>query len=206
MKPKRRCTSVVSGVPLLIGVEKKTWLISHFIIRLTHANVWESMWKPCSCTQFIKSRIFYYKSRENPYQYRKSHENPYQVLQVTRESVSGTTSHVRCVWTCNEIEGSYDKIIITIVPSYTGKNITRLLPLALLLVLRTRNNTDGNKLVIFSGIALYYGDNYIFSIEEINNRPGCYHSLYSTPRGLLDQPTCSSRGSPMFIADRIQSL
>ena len=33
-----------------------------------------------------------------------------------------------------------------------------LLPLALLLVLRTRNNTDGNKLVIFSGIALYYGD------------------------------------------------
>ena len=40
---------------------------------------------------------------------------------------------------------------------------TRLLPLALLLVLRTRNNTDGNKLVIFSGIALYYGDNYILS-------------------------------------------
>ena len=24
----------------------------------------------------------------------------------------------------------------------------------------TRNNTDGNKLVIFSGIALYYGDDY----------------------------------------------
>ena len=136
-------------------------MIFNFIIRLTHANVWESMGKPCSCTQFIKSRIFYYKSRENPYQYCKSRENPYQVLQVTRESVSGTTSHVRCVWTCNEIEGSYDKIIITIVPSYTGKNITRLLPLALLLVLRTRNNTDGNKLVIFSGIALYYGDNYI---------------------------------------------
>ena len=43
------------------------------------------------------------------------------VLQVMRESISGTTSHVRCVWTCNEIEGSYDKIIITIVPSYTGK-------------------------------------------------------------------------------------
>ena len=64
---------------------------------------------------------------------------------------------------CNEIEGSYDKIIITIVPRYTRKNITRLLPLALLLVLRTRNNTDGNKLVIFSGIALYYGDNYILT-------------------------------------------
>ena len=28
-------------------------------------------------------------------------------------------------------------------------------------MLRTRNNTDGNKLVIFSGIASYYGDNYI---------------------------------------------
>ena len=28
-------------------------------------------------------------------------------------------------------------------------------------MLRTRNNTDGNKLVIFSGIALYYGDTYI---------------------------------------------
>ena len=62
---------------------------------------------------------------------------------------------------CNEIEGSYDKIIITIAPSYTGKNITRLSPLALLLVLRTRNNTDGNKLMLFSGIALYYSDNYI---------------------------------------------
>ena len=80
---------------------------------------------------------------------------------VTKMTYISTTSHVRCIWMCNEIEGSYDKIIITIVPSYTGKNITRLLLLALLLVLRTRNNTDGNKLVIFSGIALYYGDNYI---------------------------------------------
>ena len=139
------------------------------IIRLTHANVWESMGKPCSCTQFIKSHILYYKSRDNLYQYYKSRENPYQVLQVTRESVSGTTSHVRCVWTCNEIEGSYDKIIITIAPSYTGKSITRLLPLALLLVLRTRNNTDGNKLVIFSGIASYCGDNYILSMPRPNH-------------------------------------
>ena len=79
------------------------------------------MGKPCSCMQFIKSRICYYKSCENPYQYCKSRENPYQVLQVTREFVSGTTSHVRCVRTCNEIEGLYDKITITIVPSYTGK-------------------------------------------------------------------------------------
>ena len=55
------------------------------------------------------------------------------------------------------------KYIITIVPSYTGKNITHLLPLALLLVLCTCNNTDGNKLVIYSGIAFYYGDNYIIA-------------------------------------------
>ena len=29
----------------------------------------------------------------------------------------------------------------------------------------TRNNTDSNKLVIFSGIASYYGDNYILSYK-----------------------------------------
>ena len=39
-----------------------------FIVCLTRANVCESMGKPCSCRQFIKSRLFYYKSRENPYQ------------------------------------------------------------------------------------------------------------------------------------------
>ena len=43
----------------------------------------------------------------------------YILPQVLQESVSGTTSHVCCV--CNEIKGSYDKIIITIVPSYTGE-------------------------------------------------------------------------------------
>ena len=59
-------------------------VVRTFIIRLTHANVWESMGKPCSCMQCIESRIFYCKLRENPYQYYKSRENPYQVLQVTR--------------------------------------------------------------------------------------------------------------------------
>ena len=53
------------------------------IIRLTHANVWESMGKPCSCVQFIKNRIFYCKSRENPYQYYKSCENPYRDITIT---------------------------------------------------------------------------------------------------------------------------
>ena len=33
MKPKRCCTSVVSAVPLLTGVKKKVWLISHFLNR-----------------------------------------------------------------------------------------------------------------------------------------------------------------------------
>ena len=40
------------------------------------------------------------------------------------------------------------------------KNITRLLLLALLLM-HTHNNTDSNKLVIFSGTVLYYGNTYI---------------------------------------------
>ena len=43
------------------------------------------------------------------------------VLQVMQESITGTASHTCCIWMCNEIKGSYDKIIITIVPSYTGK-------------------------------------------------------------------------------------
>ena len=47
-------------------------VIKYLIIHLTHANVWESMGKPCSCTRFIKSCILY-----------KSCENPYQVLPVT---------------------------------------------------------------------------------------------------------------------------
>ena len=77
----------------------------------------------------------------------------------TRIRIS-TTSHMRIrIKYCklralrlnvhNEIKGSHDKIIITIVPRYTRKNITCLLPLELFLLLRTCNNTDGNKLDIF---------------------------------------------------------
>ena len=100
-----------------------------------------------------KKPYFYSKSRKNLYQYCKSRENPYQVLQVTCAAYErAMKSEVRMI-----------KIIITIVPSYTGKNITRLLPLAFLLVLHIRGNTDGNKLVIFSNIALYYGDTYIIT-------------------------------------------
>ena len=48
--------------------------------------------KPCSCMQFLKT------------------------VWILREP--GTTSHVCCIWTCNEIAGLCDKFIITIVPSY----------------------------------------------------------------------------------------
>ena len=65
------------------------------------------------------------------------------VLQVMRESVSGTTSHAR--------------IRIRYYKSHA-------------LRLRTRNNTDGNKLVIFSGIALYYGANYILMLIKISEK------------------------------------
>ena len=53
------------------------------LIRLTHANVWESMGKPCSCTEFIKSRILHYMSGKSLFQY-----------QVTWQFASGTTSHM----------------------------------------------------------------------------------------------------------------
>ena len=80
--------------------------IMHIIICLPHTNVWETgrQWerKPCSCTLFTKSCIFYCKSRKNPYQYYKSHENSYQysyqVLQVTRTtSEAAMKSKVRMI-------------------------------------------------------------------------------------------------------------
>ena len=49
-------------------------------IRLTHTNVWQSVGKPCSCTQF--TFLLHVQVTENPYQYYKSRKNPYQVLQV----------------------------------------------------------------------------------------------------------------------------
>ena len=94
-----------------------------------------------------KTIFFYYKSRENLYQYCKSCENLYQV-QVT----CAVSKHAM-------------KSEVCIIKHYLHS--TRLLPLALLLVLRTCNNTDGNKLVIFSSIALYYGGTYIVSAQTV---------------------------------------
>ena len=98
------------------------------------------MGKPCSCTQFIKKLYF--------------------LRQVTRESVSGTTSHVRASEHAMKL-----KVRMIKSQALPEKNNTQLLPLAMLLVLHTRNNTygnntDSNKVVIFSGIAWYYGDTY----------------------------------------------
>ena len=81
----------------------------------------------------------------------------YVLLQATQETVSGITSHVRASEHAMKSKvHNYDKIIITIVPRYTGRNITHLLPLAMLLMLCTHNSTDSNTFMIFSGIAWYY--------------------------------------------------
>ena len=87
--------------------------------------------------QFMKSLILYYKSRENPYEYCKSRENMYQVLQVTRESYQ--VLQVTCAASDHVIKLKV-RMIITIVPSYIGKYITGLLPVAMLLVLTATNS------------------------------------------------------------------
>ena len=73
---------------------------------------------------------------EKALQLRSVYKKPNFVLQVTPESISGTTKLYR------------KKIMLL---------------LALLLMLHTRNNTDGNKLVIFSSIRLYYGDTSVMT-------------------------------------------
>ena len=62
---------------------------------LTCANVWKSMGKPCSCMQ---KRLFF-----------------------SSFTISRVRICIRYCKSCSEIEGSYDKIIIAIVPNYTGK-------------------------------------------------------------------------------------
>ena len=105
------------------------------IIRLTHANVWKSMGKSYSCMQFIKSHIL--------------------VMWESLSVLQITCTMSECAM--KSIKSLNDNISITIVTKLYKKSLG-LLPLALLLMRRTRNNTDGNKLVIFSCIALYYGD------------------------------------------------
>ena len=81
-------------------------MYSVIIVRLTHTNVWESMGKPCSCTQFLKSHIFYCKYHHSTRLYHTSNSREcmgvngealqlhavykklYFLLQVTQEFVS----------------------------------------------------------------------------------------------------------------------
>ena len=178
------------------------WRLNHVEL-VPHVRIMEyiymmrSVCKPCSCVQFIKAVIF-----------TASHARTHTILQVTQKSVSGTASHVRSAWLCNEIKGSYDNIIITIVQSYTGKNITRLLPLALLLVLRIRNNTDGYKLVIFSSIAFYYGDTYIIAqyMQTLSHdSSSIYQGLHPGPLREQRGPLREQRG-PREKLSRAQSV
>ena len=113
-------------------------------------NVWESMGKPCSCTQFIKKPFF-----------PPSH---------TRICIS-TTSHMCCVWTRNEIKGSCDKIIV----QYQAIPEKAIFVAIDIVIVRTLNNTNGNKPVIFSGIAC--GDTYI--VEYYTSKYYCSFSYKS---------------------------
>ena len=71
---KCRIAKLPLRVMLVRIPEVHEYLIHLFIISLTCVKVWESMGKPCSYMQFIKSRFFFF--------YCKSRENLYQVLQV----------------------------------------------------------------------------------------------------------------------------
>ena len=67
--------------------------------------------------------------------------------------------------------------------------------LLLLNTLALGNNTDGNKLVIFSGIALYYGDTYIVSPqyqaipEKISRVCCCLYCYKCTARVTMPMAT-----------------
>ena len=52
------------------------------------------------------------------------------------------------------------------------RTMPQLHQLGLLLMLHTRNNTDGDKLITFSGIALNYGDTYIVFCGLENGQSG----------------------------------
>ena len=65
--------------------------------------------------------------------------------------------------------------------------MTCLLLLALLLMLRTRNNTDGKKLEIFFGAALYYGDIYNYIISAIKSICGILYRSCTTFKSTFHQ-------------------
>ena len=130
------------------------WQLLNYYHNLTHANVW----KPCSCIQFIKRRIF-----------TTSYARIHISIASHMKTCISTTSHVRMYCKSHVLRLNMQwsqryvwKIIVIGVPSYTGKKYYSVVALALLLMLCTHNNTDGNKL----GDILYCDDTYIVSIPD----------------------------------------
>lgn len=80
------------------------------------------------------------------------HRLPTFLTPATRFSSSCLEKGTRALWTCFLLPPSNCSTAKLLLSS---KNV-----LQLLLMLCTRNNTDVNKLMIISGIALYYGDTY----------------------------------------------
>ena len=62
-------------------------------------------------------------------------------------------------------------------------------------MLCSRNNTDGNKLMIFSGVALYYGDTYIllhYILYYISGMISMANNVTESYRELLKESLVSS--------------
>ena len=126
-------------------------------------NVWESMKKALQQHAVYKKLYFFTASH----------------ARIRISTTSHTRIRIRYCKSCALMKSKV-RMIKSLSPQYQAipeKNITRLLPLASLLVLCTRNSTDGNKLRIFSGIALYYGDTYIVTY--------CTHSDTDTVHSLI---------------------
>ena len=130
------------------------------------------MGKPCSCMQFIKSYIF-----------ATSHSRiRISTTSYARIHISYYNSRV-LVWTCNEIEGSYDEIIITIVPNYTVKKKS-------LICCRWHCYSCCALVTIRSSTALYYGDTHMCK-EYIMLERLCFFVQWKFVYGKkLNEPNC----------------
>ena len=70
-------------------------------ICLTHANVWESIGKPCSCTHFVKSRIFFTTSHVHASEHAtKSKVRMIKSLSTQYQAIPEKISLVCCRWHC----------------------------------------------------------------------------------------------------------
>ena len=85
------------------------------------------------------------------------------LLQVSWEFVSGTSSHTYYIWVRNHMPYHHSV-------SYTEKHITHSLPLALLLVLHTHNNTDATNLWYFPVLLCAITD-WAINLEAHTHKP-----------------------------------